>query len=45
MRTFFESIDSITTDSKCCINAWQSWDFKPTSFNSFIDTRLWIFYE
>jgi len=43
-RTCFRSIERIATDNNCYINAWQ-WDFKPTSFNSFIDTRLWIFDE
>jgi len=32
-RTFFGKIPRITTNNNFCIKTWQSWDFRPTSFN------------
>jgi len=45
LRLYVGNIECIATGSNCCINAQQSWKFNPTSFSSFIDTRLWIFDE
>jgi len=38
-------IPQMATGKSCFINMWQSWDFNPTNFRSFIDTRLLIFEE
>jgi len=44
-RTCYGNIEYIVTVSNYCINTWQSRNFKPTSFRSFIELRLWIFGE
>ena len=36
---------TFSCSGRSCIRTWQSWDFKPISFKSFIDTRLLIFEE
>ena len=43
--TFFGKIPRIATGNNCCIQMWQSWDFRLTSFKSCMDTKLWIFKE
>jgi len=30
----------IATGNNCCIKMWQSWDFRPISFKSCMDTKL-----
>jgi len=45
LRICVGNTERIATGSSCCINAWQSWDFNPICFRSFINTRLWIFDE
>ena len=44
-RTLLGRISRIATGNSCCINKWQSWDFKPTNFISLMDTMLLIFEE
>jgi len=44
-QTFFGKIPRIETERKSCMRTWQSWDFKPISFKSWIDTTLLIFEE
>ena len=41
--TLSGKIPWIATTNSCCINTWQSWDFKPTNLKSLIDIRLLIF--
>ena len=41
--TRFWSISLRVTGNNCCVNAWQSWDFKLMSLKSFIETKLHIF--
>jgi len=43
--TFLGKIPRIATGNNYCIKMWQSWDFRPTSFKSCMDTKLWIFEE
>ena len=43
--TLSGKISRIATVNSCCINRWQSWDFKPTNLRSLRDTRLLIFEE
>jgi len=38
--TLLGKMPRITTGRSCWMRTWQSWDFKPTSFKSFIETRL-----
>ena len=43
--TFFHRMPLIATGRSCCTKTWQSWDFKPANWRSFIDTSLFIFDE
>jgi len=43
--TLLGKMSRMTSTNHCCINTWQSWDFKPTNLRSFNCTRLLIFEE